>query len=375
MNATVSSSSNTFKINNFNLVRLLAAFQVALIHAIFIVGVDVADFLKPLLAVVFCFPGVPIFFFISGFLISRSFERNPVYIEYFQNRFLRLYPGLIVSIFFTYFLIVSSGYLAQVDESIVDHAILFTSKATIFQFYNPEFLRGYGDGVFNGNLWTITVEIQFYLLTPLLFLFLNSISKRGYNENRVLIGLICFFLVINQLYILGDRAHSGMAIKLMKVSFLPWYYMFLAGVLLQRYFGFFYRLLAGKFIYLLSFYIAICYLLTHYFEVGLGNNINPVVFSVLCLLIFSAAYSSPNLSNKTLGNNDISYGVYLYHMPIINFLMYKSYFSESVTALVALTMTLVLASLSWVYVENPCLKLKKHPLNPFNSGVKYASNS
>lgn len=49
------------------------------------------------LAFIDLFPGVPIFFFISGFLISKSFEENSVLKEYALNRILRIYPGLLTS--------------------------------------------------------------------------------------------------------------------------------------------------------------------------------------------------------------------------------------------------------------------------------------
>src|ERR1700722_1498519 len=81
------------KTNNFDLIRLAAALQVAFIHAAADLGVAAPWPLRPIAE---WFPGVPIFFFISGFLISKSFEKNSVVREYAQNRFLRIYPGLAV---------------------------------------------------------------------------------------------------------------------------------------------------------------------------------------------------------------------------------------------------------------------------------------
>ena len=73
------------KTNNFDLIRLAAALQVALMHAL--AGLGVATAAWPLRAIADWFPGVPIFFFISGFLISKSFEKNSVVREYALNRF------------------------------------------------------------------------------------------------------------------------------------------------------------------------------------------------------------------------------------------------------------------------------------------------
>ena len=57
--------------NNFNLIRLFAALQVAIVHSAGYLNIDI-QYLKFL----DLFPGVPIFFFISGFLIIKSFKKN-----------------------------------------------------------------------------------------------------------------------------------------------------------------------------------------------------------------------------------------------------------------------------------------------------------
>ncbi len=42
-------------------------------------------------------------------------------------------------------------------------------QVSFLQFFNPEQFRGFGIGVANGALWTITVELQFYVFIPLLY--------------------------------------------------------------------------------------------------------------------------------------------------------------------------------------------------------------
>ena len=43
------------------------------------------------------FLGVPVFFSISGFLISKSYENNRVVREFALNRILRIYPALVAA--------------------------------------------------------------------------------------------------------------------------------------------------------------------------------------------------------------------------------------------------------------------------------------
>src|SRR6478752_5590011 len=81
--------------NSFDSIRLLAALQVLIGHATYHLGVVHDSGLGQVaLRVLSAFPGVPIFFMISGFLVTASFERRPNLQDYFVSRFLRIYPAL-----------------------------------------------------------------------------------------------------------------------------------------------------------------------------------------------------------------------------------------------------------------------------------------
>ena len=74
--------------NNLEWLRLIFATQVVLMHVQEHLGLALPKIISH-------FPGVPAFFFVSGFLIYASYLNAPGR-RYFENRFLRLIPGLIV---------------------------------------------------------------------------------------------------------------------------------------------------------------------------------------------------------------------------------------------------------------------------------------
>jgi len=78
------------RVNNLEWVRLIFALQVVITHTL--------NHLDPSLSIPACianFPGVPAFFFVSGFLIYASYLNAPG-TRFLENRFLRLFPALFV---------------------------------------------------------------------------------------------------------------------------------------------------------------------------------------------------------------------------------------------------------------------------------------
>lgn len=350
--------------NSFDLVRLFAATQVALCHSI--------EFMSPQYTgalwfkMLEFFPGVPIFFFISGFLISRSYENNSNIKEYALNRALRIFPALHVCVFFNLLMVAATGYLALVHAGYGDVLLLYLAKTTIFQFYNPDFMRGYGDGVLNGSLWTICVELQFYLLVPVLYAVIGGNTKR--NANIMLVCGVAVFIVFNRL--LYDFHHdyaNTVYWKLVRVSFFPWFYMFLVGVIFQRNFDFFYTMFARiNLIALLALYMGFV-LLMRGAGFPLDNSIGPLVYLPLVFVVFRVGFSSFAELAGLLRKNDISYGVYIYHMAIANTLIYYKLSGALVFPLLVVLFSILVSVFSWFWVEKPCLRLKRHPLNPLGN--------
>lgn len=339
-----------FKNNNFDLLRLIAAMQVVIMHSFAHLNLGHIPYIHYLLSI---FPGVLIFFVISGFLISASYEKSNNVISYCKNRILRIYPALWICFIVSF----TSAYIYYHPvASWKEYLPWFCAQLSICQFYNPDFMRGYGVGVLNGSLWTIPVELQFYFVLPFVYFLFQKI-----NWNRLIIYLTLFgFFLINQLYLKHETVEQGIIYKLFGVSIFPYFSMFFIGIILQKNIWFVKKYLLGRAFYLFIIYIIVCYTLSFFGIHVNGKNINPLSGIILALLIISFAYSDIGIINKILMGNDISYGVYIYHMIVINVLVQLGYTGSYASFFIVFTITVFLATLSWIFIEKPSMKLKTY---------------
>lgn len=319
-------------------------------------------------------PGVPIFFFVSGFLISKSYEGNPRISEYTQNRVLRIYPALILCTILSLFSVYVTGYFTSHGVEFTQALPWIISQLSFAQFYTPNYMREYGVGTLNGSLWTITVELQFYIVAPLVYYFL---SLRKDRKDNIKIGVLIVFFIVCQRVSLGlaDTHPDNIAIKLLGVSFVPWVYMFLLGILFQRNFDDLHRLLSGKAAIVLPLYLLVAHFTTQYAGWELGGNITPALYLLLAITVFSVAYTAPAFSKKAFKGNDLSYGIYIYHLPVINLMITYGLINHWGYVLAIIASTCALASMSWFLLEKPSLALKRHPFNPLNGSAKGSVSS
>jgi peptidoglycan/LPS O-acetylase OafA/YrhL len=293
--------------NNFNFLRLLAALQVVYIHTIEHLNITnkIILFIKYIIAY---FPGVPIFFLISGYLITMSYEKNPDIKEYAKNRILRISPGLYVSFFLGLTIL---WYFNQFhDISTINVVPWMVAQLSFFQFYNPEFIRDFGVGVINGSLWTISVELCFYMILPLLYIFL----QKDFIKRVSMLLLISFGFYY---YIHEISANTLIYEKLIKASIVPYLFYFLFGITMYKFRDKLIKYVENKVLLFLGIYALVCMFKVDLF---LYDVIKQVMFSVF---IFSFVFSYKSLSHKIVGNNDFTYGVYIYHMLIVNVMVEK----------------------------------------------------
>lgn len=344
----ITASAFSFRVNNFDLIRFFAAIQVMIVHGYNHLGLTIG---MELMEIITAFPGVPIFFGTSGFLIAASFERNKDLKDYFVNRVLRIYPALWVCFFVSLLII---GWTNNFPGFNSDFVFWCLSQLSIGQFYNPEFLRDFGVGVLNGSLWTIPVELQFYLVLPFLYLLLDKLKNRKY-----VILLFLLLVLLNQYYIIQKYSSFTLPIKLLGVTVFPYLYMFLIGVLLQRNIWFVERYLSNNFIKVLIIFVVIELVLSWLGFKTQGNYLNPISATTLVFLTISAAYTKEAELNGVLRGVDISYGVYIYHMLVVNVLVEYWQFSSLLAFPLMIVITFALAYISWSVVEKPALNFKR----------------
>jgi len=139
-----------------------------------------------------------------------------------------------------------------------------------------------------------------------------------------------------------------------------WLYLFMVGMVLEANTDWVKRWLTGKFIYWLFGYLIWIVLLRSVGVWTTGNDATPLSLLPLAGVVVSGAFTARSLSERILKGNDISYGVYLYHMPVVNTLIaaYGAAALGWAGLLVCVVSTTALAVASWQWVERPALRLK-----------------
>jgi len=342
------------RINNFDTIRLLAALQVLIWHA-----ASQLNFFDPIygfLRVLFHFPGVPIFFALSGFLLSYSVHGKPFdWKRYAKNRLLRIYPALWICTLLTAISILWVGPSVPLR----DWGVWLISQLTFFQPYVPQTMKSWGVGHPNGSLWSIAVELQYYVVLPLIWMRIKSFSRQMQSIFLVVIALfsLLFHASVDHFF-----ASDSLVAKLATVS-LPYHlYFFVYGMLVYLHWDRIRTWLENKVVY---------WFLAYFFVVivgaeWLGWYQNPYDYRPLGLLangllvglVFSFAFSFLSFSERILKGYDISYGLYIYHMPIVNVLVTFHATHSGVWVVVVLVVSILFAWSSWKWIEKPMLRLK-----------------
>ncbi len=342
--------------NNFDIVRLFAALQVVFFHVqnrmeIFLPGVDWLRYLT----------GVPIFFTVSGFLITSSYLRNRDMKQYAVNRALRIYPAIYMLVLVTTIAALATKDMTPGMLFLEDQRHWFISWVTFDQNFSPPYLSGFGIGTPNGSLWTIPVELTFYATIPLLFL----IKRR----DVMWMFIVTFYIIsIVSNYYLHDFHATRPILSTYSFSLIPYLHYFIVGAVMYMQWDRIRRFIEGKFLwYFVPFMVfVLCSFFFPDFNVHTEMTIKTVqgimMNILLALCTISAAFTCKNLV-KVLKGNDLSYGIYLYHGLVINVIIEMTDNRSPWIYVAVYIISVICAWFSWRYVEKPCLSLKNKILS------------
>ena len=366
--------------NNFDLLRLLAAAQVVYVYSVVFLEIEARGLFRTVNSVAAVFPGVPIFFVISGFLVSQSFENSANTRDFFHRRALRVYPALWIC--FAVTLVLVGGFVLVEHWTDRDFTavgggffsswtfpVWVISQVTVGQFVEPPISFGVGNT--NPSLWTIPVEIAFYLCLPVLYWLLIRPLKRSISS-AVLGGVAMFSFAawyVGRFTIGGSEGQDELTsvvvppagVRMLEQTPLPYLYWFILGVLMWRHFGAAFPYLRDRLLLWTAGYVLLAYgplwFEAEWIQATPAYQLARAVgLAAWCV---SFALSFRGISHRLLRGLDLSFGLYLYHMLIINCLV-ELHVSESIGwILFTYLATGVLALLSWKLVERPALTTRR----------------
>lgn len=281
---------------------------------------------------------VKVFFVISGFLVAKSFTNTPSLKEYFIKRAKRILPAYVfVVLISTFFLSFFSDY-NLLEYFKFPSVYQYLGWNLLFLNFMHPCLPGLFESnlycVINGSLWTLKVEEGFYIVLPLIFYIIKKTKKP--------------FLILGCLYVFSVLYWFVMDFYLNKpllAKQLPGYLVyFVTGIVLFLNFDF---VMQNK---KKLITVAVLLLFFSSFSIFKIDFFYPAAFGIIVII---AAYSLPFLNN--FGKyGDFTYGMYIYHFPIIQ--LFRQYdlferFNPILMAILIVFITFSFAAFSWFFIE------------------------
>ena len=163
----MSSNEWSFEKNSFDIIRLISALFIILGHI-----ATHLQYQPPNLIMTIQQRWIGLFtlFVMTGFFIPSSIERSKNAKTYFAKRVSRIYPALLAAFVVSLVAVLTFGvHIQKIKVSMGTLVTWIISQVTVFQFYTPSELTLYGVGNPNGSLWTISMELQVYVLLYLIY--------------------------------------------------------------------------------------------------------------------------------------------------------------------------------------------------------------
>ncbi len=285
------------------------------------------------------------FFVISGFLVPRSFERQPTLVSWLRARCLRLAPALAVVLLLTVVVLgplVTTLPLAEYAKR--PETLTYVPRNLSLAFLQHGLPGVFGENPYprsiNGSLWTLFYEVVCYGGVMVVGVLGTLRSRCGMG---VTLGL--FVLVYATVTLTPLRASAPHRLLSLLRLGLPFaigtgFYVWRARLVLHP----------GLLIGLVGLTL-----------LARNSVLSPALFVLsLCYAVFLLAYLPGGILRRYNRLGDYSYGTYVYAFPVQQLVVFLFHpMDPLVNIAIALPVTLVLAVLSWTGVERPALALAR----------------
>jgi len=287
--------------NNFNLIRMLAAYAVLVTHSFALaIGTGNAEPFQGSLGMTMGSIAVDILFLTSGFLVTTSLLTRQSTIEFVWARVLRIFPALFAMHFLT---VIGLGSFFTTlawpsyfeDPKLYKYLLKYLILITGYAYELPEFFahKPYKNTV-NSSLWTIPYEIIMYVTLAITWACLHVMPK---YRSQVFKGTVISGTAISCLLVF--LGHFNITAN---NHFIWLFFMFFTG---SAFFILKNRIVLSHFIF---FIFMITFLLA-----TLNRNFFIIVYVVnLAYLLFYVAYIPSGILREYNKLGDYSYGFYIY---------------------------------------------------------------
>jgi peptidoglycan/LPS O-acetylase OafA/YrhL len=340
--------------NNFDFVRILAAFCVIVSHQFALGGLREPSVLNVHSLGGF---GVLVFFSISGYLVSKSWEADPNALRFLLKRFLRIWPGLAVVVVLAAFVL--GPFVSDLSlRDYYSHPLIWEYLKNLqFNLRDELPLSFVGNalpGAVNGSVWTIPIEVKCYALLGLIGV-VGLLKFRWVIPALTVVAVIAYAVVEPR----GDKIITLLGLRPEQRFSLEFGLFFFAGVI-------FHKLDVESSIKRQRWALALC-LGAALVAYALQRPFLALWLAVPMATLFIGTASTPYI-RQTGRFGDVSYGLYLYAFPVQQtlFWLYKDTLSWAALLVLVSAITLCLAFASWHLVEKVALRLKPSRSTPID---------
>jgi len=304
------------------------------------------------------FLGVDVFFVISGFVITNKLYFEFVnkkfnIINFFTGRLTRLYPALI----FLNLVLLSYGYFNYYDDDFL--SLFKASISSLFYYSNYYFVNNQSYFDINNELqlflhtWSLSVEEQFYIVFPFIFLF--AIKQRKVPKILIVFLSISLLSLIST-FLIGIQYFN---FKFYAVFFRFWEFLF-GSISFFLFMKIKYK--NSKFQNIIPILGIIFLILLFFLNPDLENHPGSATISVVfltCLIILfinKSLFVSKILTSKIFQFFGLtSYSFYLWHDPVIKIIdqynQDNQFFNTYISYIYKFFITLVISYISYNFIE------------------------